>query len=107
MVATAHQGFPGILLFAVVQNIGRLPVTVQECLWHTEDKGAQHLAFGNVGNPFGTPLPNRLEPGAQCYAVVDLATAIAVVDARATRGWVAWCGRLSSSATDANGRARW
>lgn len=37
--------------------------------------------FGTIGNPLGTPLPHRLEPGAQCYAVVDLATAMAVVDA--------------------------
>ena len=79
--ATAHQGYPGVLLFAVVQNIGRLPIAVQECLWHTEAKGGQHLGFGTIGNPLGTPLPHRLEPGAQCYAVVDLATAMAVVDA--------------------------
>ncbi len=79
--ATAHQGYPGVLLFAVIQNIGRLPVTVQECLWHANDHGKQQLGFGTIGNPLGTPLPHRLEPGAQCYAVVDLATAMAVVDA--------------------------
>ena len=79
--ATAHQGYPGVLLFAVIQNTGRLPVTVQECLWHANDHGRQQLGFGTIGNPLGTPLPHRLEPGTQCYAVVDLATAMAVVDA--------------------------
>jgi hypothetical protein len=79
--ATAHQGFPGVLLFAVIQNTGRLPVTVQECLWHANDHGKQQLGFGTIGNPLGTPFPHRLEPGAQCYAVVDLATAMAVIDA--------------------------
>ena len=81
VLATAHQGYPGILLFAVIQNTGRLAVTVQECLWHAKDRGKQPLGFGTIGNPFGTPLPHRLEPGAQCYAVVNLATAMAVVDA--------------------------
>jgi hypothetical protein len=79
--ATAHQGYPHVLLFAVIQNIGRLPVTVQECLWHAEEHGRQQLGFGTIGNPLGTPLPHRLEPGVQCYAVIDLATAMAVVDA--------------------------
>lgn len=79
--ATAHQGYPAVLLFAVIQNTGRLPVTVQECLWHAHDQGKQKLGFGTIGNPLGTPLPHRLEPGAQCYAVVDLATAMAVVGA--------------------------
>jgi hypothetical protein len=79
--ATAHQGYPGVMVFAVIQNTGRLSITVQECLWHTEGKGGQHLGFGTIGNPLGTALPHRLEPGAQCYAVVDLATAMAVVDA--------------------------
>ena len=37
--ATAHQGYPHVLLFAVIQNIGRLPVTVQECLWHADEHG--------------------------------------------------------------------
>lgn len=54
---------------------------MQECLWHANDKGKQQLGFGTIGNPLGTPLPRRLEPGAQCYALVDLATAMAVVDA--------------------------
>jgi len=81
VAATAHQGYPGILLFAVVQNTGRLPVTVQECLWHADDHGGKQIGFGTIGNPLGTPLPHRLEPGAQCYAVVALATAMAVVDA--------------------------
>jgi hypothetical protein len=81
VAATAHQGYPGVLLFAVIQNTGRLAITVQECLWHASGRGKEHLGFGTIGNPLGTPLPHRLEPGAQCYAVVDLATAIAVVDA--------------------------
>lgn len=79
--AVANQGYPGVLLFAVIQNIGRLPVTVQECLWHANEQGKQQLGFGTIGNPLGTPLPHRLEPGAQRYAVVDLATAMAVIDA--------------------------
>jgi len=79
--AAAHQGFPGVLLFAVIQNTGRLPVTVQECLWHASAHGKQQLGLGTIGNPLGTPLPHRLEPGAQCYAAVDLATAMAVIDA--------------------------
>jgi hypothetical protein len=58
-----------------------LSVAVQECLWHANDHGRQPLGFGTIGNPLGTPLPHRLEPGAQCHAVVDLATALAVVDA--------------------------
>jgi hypothetical protein len=79
--ATAHQGYPGVMLFAVIQNTGRLSITVHECLWHASGHGKQQLGFGTIGNPLGTPLPHRLEPGAQCYAVVDLATAMAVVDA--------------------------
>lgn len=98
--ATAHQGYAGIMLFAVIQNTGRLSVTVQECLWHADDHGGQQLGFGTICNPLGTPFPHRLEPGAQCYAVVDLATAMAVVDAPVRdRRLGAWCGRLSSSAT--------
>lgn len=41
----------------------------------------QHLGFGTIGNPLGTPIPHQLEPGTQCYAVVDVATTMAVVDA--------------------------
>lgn len=76
VTATGAQGFPGIMVIAVIQNVGRLPVTIQECMWQTKlDK------FGAIDHPLGTPLPHRLEPGAQCLSVVDLATAIAVLDA--------------------------
>jgi hypothetical protein len=79
--ATARQDYTGILLFAVIQNTGRLAVTVQECMWHAHDKGKQPFKFGPISNPLSTPLPYRLEPGAQCYAVIDLASAMAVVNA--------------------------
>ena len=51
--ATADQGYPGLLLFAVIQNIGRLPVTVQECLWHANDHGKQQLASAFSAIPTG------------------------------------------------------
>jgi hypothetical protein len=86
-----HQGNADILLFAVIQNTGRLAVTVQECLWYAS--GERPLGFGTIGNPLGTPLPHRLEPGAQGYGVINLSTAIFVIDAplaHSTTGRQAW-----------------
>jgi hypothetical protein len=76
LAAMKHQGFPGVMLIAIIQNVGRQAVTVQGCMWQTRQE-----KFGNLGNPLGASFPHRLEPDAQCLAVVDLATALAVLDA--------------------------
>jgi hypothetical protein len=63
---------------AVIRNMGRQTVTVQSCMWDTG-----HERFGHLeDNPTrGVSFPRRLEPDAQCLAVIDLATALTVVDA--------------------------
>lgn len=57
--ATVSPGHPDLMqLVAVIQNIWRLSVTVQECLWYVSAHGEQQLGFGTIGNPLGTPLPH-------------------------------------------------
>jgi hypothetical protein len=64
-------------LIAEITNVGRLPVTIRGCQWHTAKSGnVQRLPTFP-----GTTLPHRLEVNDQCIAAMDLATIVAIFDA--------------------------
>jgi hypothetical protein len=76
LAAMRPQGYPRVMLVAEIQNRGRLPVTVQSCLWQT---GAE--AIGSPNRPPGTAFPHRLGEHDQCISVIDLKSVMGLVDA--------------------------
>ena len=77
VAAMGTQNLRHYWLIAEIANVGRLPVTVQECQWHTIKSGT----IGRRPDWPGTSLPHRLEAHDQCIAVMDLNTIISVFDA--------------------------
>lgn len=75
--ALGPQNLRHLWLIAEISNIGRLPVTVQGCQWHTVRSGAIERRPTSPGVSF----PHRLEVNDQCIAVIDLHTIISVFDA--------------------------
>lgn len=77
VTALGPQNLQHLWLIAEISNIGRLPVTVQGCQWHTSRSGAIERRPTSPGVSF----PHRLEAHDQCIAVIDLKTIISVLDA--------------------------
>ena len=61
----AQQGFGEPLLIATIRNVGRMTVTVESCVWHSEDVSLSLLQI-----PPSQPLPHRLEPHDKCTPTV-------------------------------------
>ena len=59
-----------------IQNRGRLPVTIDNCIWQSETAET----IGSPDTAPGISLPHRLGEHDQCISVVDLATVMALVD---------------------------
>jgi hypothetical protein len=76
LAAMRPQGYPLVMLIAEIQNRGRLPVTIQSCLWQT---GAE--AIGRPNQPPGAAFPHRLGEHDQCISVIDLKSVMSLVDA--------------------------
>jgi hypothetical protein len=77
VTALGPQNLQHLWLIAEISNIGRPPVTVRGCQWHTSRNGAIERRPSSPGVSF----PHRLEAHDQCIAVIDLKTIISVLDA--------------------------
>jgi hypothetical protein len=78
MTALAQQGFRTPVLIAIIRNVGRQAVTVQQCRWKV---GAIVLSAPSVGPD--NSFPRRLELGDQCEAMIELASITPVLHASA------------------------
>jgi hypothetical protein len=63
----AEQGFRSPILTATIRNVGRQPVTIQECNWKAGD-----MSLAQPRTRVGDSFPRRLELGDQCVAAIDL-----------------------------------
>jgi hypothetical protein len=77
VTALGPQNLRHLWLIAEISNIGRLPVTVQGCQWHTVRSGVIERRPTSPGVSF----PHRLEAHDQCIAVIDFHTIITWLDA--------------------------
>jgi hypothetical protein len=60
------------ILLATIYNVGRMPVTIQQCRWAA---GSTVLTGSPVARWPATQLPHRLEPHTQCACTIEFATA--------------------------------
>lgn len=61
------------MLLATIYNVGRTPVTVQQCRWAASKNMV--MTTSPVAHWPATQLPHRLEPQAQCTSTIPLASA--------------------------------
>ena len=61
------------MLLATIYNVGRMPVTVQQCRWGAGK--SMVMTTSPVARWPATQLPYRLEPHAQCTSTIPLASA--------------------------------
>jgi hypothetical protein len=67
---------PSIRAIATIRNTGRMPVTIQKCIWRSR----HGETMGNIHIEPGVELPHRLSEYEQCISVADFGTIIGVLD---------------------------
>ena len=76
MALMAGQGFRSPVLTATIRNVGRQPVTVQQCSWKAGD-----MSLAQPRTTVGDSFPRRLEAGDQCLAIIDLTVITSILHA--------------------------
>ncbi|MHC3424718.1 hypothetical protein [Streptomyces sp. DT18] len=81
--SVAAQGFTQEFLFVTVHNVGRLPFSVRN--WSLALEGGVKTEVSN--NPFGPPLPYRLDVGDEATWAIEMSQARQVAETlRSQRG---------------------
>jgi hypothetical protein len=79
---TSLEDFDRLVVVAVIQNTGRLPVTIRNCQWHfKEGESEGWLSSGRLPYP-SAKMPHRLDAHDECMSAMEYQLLIKTIHPR-------------------------